>query len=67
MTEPAIFAERYRIIAVDEQSLVLKGVRSGEVVTIKNADPNAPFTQEEYPLGKLIALTDPSKETENPS
>jgi hypothetical protein len=63
MKEPAIFGERYRVIAVDEQSLVLKGVRSGEVLTINNADPATPFSQEDYPPGKLIALTDPSQDT----
>jgi hypothetical protein len=35
-------------------------VLSGDVVTILNSEPEIPLTQEEYPLGKLIALTDPS-------
>jgi hypothetical protein len=61
MKEPAIFAERYRVIAVDALSLVLKGVRSGEVVTITNADPTTPFTPKDYPPGKLIAISDPAK------
>ena len=61
MKEPAIFTERYRVVAVDAHSLVLKGVRSGEVVTIQNADPTTPFTQQDYPPGKLIAITDPAK------
>jgi hypothetical protein len=30
------------------------------VLTIVNSEPEIPLTQEEYPLGKLIALTDPS-------
>ena len=67
MSEPALFRERYRVVAVDEQSLVLKGVRSGEVITITNADPSTPFTTTDYPLGKLIALTDPSKSAPKPS
>ncbi len=29
-------------------------------LTIVNSEPEIPLTQEEYPLGKLIALTDPS-------
>lgn len=65
MTNDAIFGQRYRVVAVDERNLVLKGVFSGEVVTIVSADPATPFTQEEYPLGKLIALSDPSQELAN--
>ena len=63
MNDDAIFTQRYRVVAVDERNLVLKGIHSGEVVTIVSADPTTPFTQEEYPLGKLIALSDPSQET----
>ncbi len=61
MTDHAIFGQRYRVVAVDERNLVLKGIHSGEVVTIVSADPAIPFTQEDYPLGKLIALSDPSQ------
>lgn len=60
MKETAIFDERYRVIAVDDQSLVLRGVRSGDVLTITNADPKTPLRQEDYPPGKLIALSDPA-------
>jgi hypothetical protein len=60
MKETALFDERYRVIAVDEQSLVLRGVRSGDVLTITNADPQTPLREEDYPLGKLIALSDPA-------
>jgi hypothetical protein len=62
MTDHAIFEQRYRVVAVDARNLVLKGVSSGEVVTITNADPTAPFSQQDYPPGKLIALSDPSRE-----
>ena len=41
MKETALFDERYRVIAVDDQSLVLRGVRSGDVLTITNADPQS--------------------------
>jgi hypothetical protein len=61
----SIFGERYRVVAVDDQNLVLKGVFSGEVVTITSADPSTPFSQEEYPPGRLIALSDPSQEVPN--
>jgi len=48
------------VIAVDEQSLVLRGERSGEVLTVTNADSETVLSEEDYPLGKLIALSDPS-------
>jgi len=65
MDNNAIFEERYRVIAIDEQNLILRGVRSGEVLTIKNADPEHPLTEKEYPPGKLIALNDPSTDTQS--
>jgi hypothetical protein len=60
MDNKAIFDEKYRVIAIDEQNLILRGIRSGEVLTIKNADPENPLTARDYPPGKLIALNDPS-------
>ena len=60
MEKSAIFEEKYRVIAVDEQSLVLRGERSGEVLTVTNADSETVLSEEDYPLGKLIALSDPS-------
>ncbi len=65
MENDAIFTQRYRVVAVDERNLVLKGIHSGEVVTIVSADPTTPFTQEDFPLGKLIALDDPSQGAAN--
>ena len=65
MDNNAIFGERYRVIAIDEQNLILRGIRSGDVLTIKNADPENPLTEEDYPPGKLIALNDPSTETQS--
>jgi hypothetical protein len=56
----AIFDEKYRVVAVESQSLTIRGVRSGEVLTIVNPDPETPLTTAEYPPGKLIALSDPS-------
>jgi hypothetical protein len=38
----------------------LRGVRSGDVLTIINPEPQFPLTLAEYPVGKLIALSDPS-------
>ncbi len=60
----AIFDEQYRVVAIDSQRLVIRGVRSGEVLVI-NADPEVPLVPEDYPLGKLIALSDPSAATAN--
>ena len=58
--ETSIFAERYRVVAVESDRLLLRGVRSGEVLTIINPEPEIPLTPEDYPPGKLIALSDPS-------
>lgn len=54
-----IFSERYRVIAVDSQSLVIRGISSGEVLVI-NSDPTFPLNQESFPVGKLIELSDPA-------
>lgn len=54
-----IFGETYRVLAVESQSLTIQGVRSGEVLTIVNPNPETPLSAEEYPPGKLIALSDP--------
>jgi hypothetical protein len=59
-TGTSIFEERYRVIAVESDRLVLRGVLSGEVLTIISPEPETPLNPRDYPLGKLIALTDPS-------
>jgi len=64
-TPKSIFDEKYRVIAVESQRLVVQGVVSGSVLTINNTAPEIPLTEEDYPLGKLIALTDPSNATPN--
>lgn len=64
-TETSIFQERYRVVAVESDRLVIRGVLSGEVLTIINPEPETPLSQKDYPLGKLIALTDPSTESLN--
>lgn len=63
-TRMEIFDEQYRVVAVDSQHLVIRGVRTGEVLVI-NADPEVPLEQADYPLGKLIALSDPSTAAPN--
>jgi hypothetical protein len=61
----AIFDETYRVIAVESQSLTIRGNISGEILTIVNPAPESPLTQEDYPVGQLIALTDPSAAAAN--
>jgi hypothetical protein len=61
MGKKLIFDEKYRVVGVEGDRLLLRGVRSGDVVTVMNPQPETPLTQEEYPVGKLIALTDPSR------
>jgi hypothetical protein len=61
----AIFDENYRVVAVESQRLTIQGVLSGEIMTIVNTAPESPLTQEDYPLGQLIALTDPSSSLQN--
>jgi hypothetical protein len=58
-TRGEIFDEKYRVVAVESQSLTIRGVRSGKVLTIMNPDPETPLSSTEYPPGKLIALSDP--------
>jgi hypothetical protein len=56
----SIFDEQYRVVAIEGDCLFIRGILSGDVLTIVNPEPETPLTQEDYPLGKLIALTDPS-------
>jgi hypothetical protein len=64
-TETSIFEERYRVVAVDSNRLLLRGTLSGQVLTIVNPAPEIPLTMEDYPPGKLILLTDPSTAAPN--
>jgi hypothetical protein len=64
-TEKSIFEEHYRVVAVEQNQLRVRGILSGTVLTIINPEPETPLTQENYPPGKLIALTDPSTEPLN--
>jgi hypothetical protein len=64
-TQKSVFDQQYRVVAVQSDRLLVRGILSGEVLTIINDDPDTPLTQEDYPLGKLIVLTDPSIATLN--
>jgi hypothetical protein len=63
--QASIFDEKYRVVAIQGDQLVIKGVVSGNVLTIVNPEPATPLTMEDYPPGKLIALTDPSAAAPN--
>jgi hypothetical protein len=65
MSESELFGEKYRVVAVEAQSLLLQGVHSGELLKIHNADSAHPLTEEDYPVGRLIALSNPSSEWAN--
>jgi hypothetical protein len=51
------------VVGIESDRLMVRGVHSGDVLTILNPEPAMPLSQEEYPVGKLIALTDPSATT----
>jgi hypothetical protein len=59
-TGKSIFDEQYRVVAIESDRLVVRGVSSGEVLTIVNPEPTTPLSQKDFPPGKLIALSDPS-------
>ena len=61
----SIFDEKYRVVGVESDRLRVRGVHSGDVLTILNPEPEFPISQEDYPVGKLIALTDPAKALPN--
>ncbi|MGA8505149.1 MAG: hypothetical protein WB762_06030 [Candidatus Sulfotelmatobacter sp.] len=61
----SIFDEKYRVVGVENDRLRVRGVHSGDVLTILNPQPEFPISQEDYPVGKLIALTDPSETQAN--
>ncbi|MGD1025395.1 MAG: hypothetical protein ABR880_21640 [Candidatus Sulfotelmatobacter sp.] len=61
----SIFDEKYRVVGVENDRLRVRGVHSGDVLTILNPEPEFPISQEDYPVGKLISLTDPSKALPN--
>jgi len=61
----SLFDEEYRVVGVEGDRLLLRGVHSGAVLTILNSEPETPLTQEEYPIGKLVALSDPASALPN--
>lgn len=63
--KPELFNEEYKVLAVESQSLTVQGVRSGEVLTIVNQNPEIPLTPADYPPGVLISLSDPFRRPAN--
>jgi len=61
----SLFDEEYRVVGVEGDRLLLRGVHSGAVLTVLNSEPEIPLTQEEYPIGKLVALSDPADALQN--
>ena len=56
----SIFDEKYRVVGIEADRLVVRGEQSGEILTIVNPQSEEPLSQADYPVGKLIAITDPS-------
>ena len=52
-------------MAVDDHDLIVRGVHSGEILTIRRADSGMPISKEEYPVGGLLMLGDPTANPEN--
>jgi hypothetical protein len=64
-TDNGLCNEKYRVVAVEAERLTIKGLITGTVLTIVNSDPAMPLSAEQYPLGKLVALSDPSASAPN--
>jgi len=54
-----------QVVAVEAERLTVKGIITGTVLTIVNSNPAMPLSAEQYPLGKLVALSDPSASAPN--
>ncbi len=54
-----IFDEEYKVVAVESQRLVIRGVLSGNVLVIKPS-PEFPLSEEAFRVGQLITLSDPA-------
>jgi hypothetical protein len=57
----SVFDENYQVLSVDGDRLLVRGVRSGDVLTIVSFEPYTPLNENEYPVGKIISLTDPGE------
>jgi len=59
-----IFDEEYKVVAVESQRLIIRGVLSGNVLVIKTV-PELPLREEPVHVGQLIRLSDPATEAPN--
>ena len=57
----SIFDEQYRVVGVEGDRLTVKGTQTGDVFTIIPPEPQDPLSRDEYPVGRLISLSDPSE------
>ena len=64
-SDTGFFSEKYRVVAVEAERLTIQGIITGKVLTIINSDAGSPLTAEQYPFGKLIALSNPSASAPN--
>jgi hypothetical protein len=58
----AIFDEEYRVIAVESQRIVIRGVLSGNELVIRTS-LEFPLSEEAFPVGQLIRLSDPASQS----
>ena len=61
----SVFDEKYRVVGIDGNRLLVRGVHSGDVLSILNSEPESPLSHTDYLVGKLIALTDPGTAPRN--
>ena len=61
----SIFDEQYRVVAVESDRLLDRGILSGNVLTIVNIQLETALTQENSLLGKIVTLTEPSTSPRN--
>jgi hypothetical protein len=56
----SVFDEKYRVVGMEGDRLLVRGVHSGDLLTIRSSEPEIPISPYDYPVGKLIALTNPA-------
>ena len=61
----SLFDEKYRVVDVQSDHLLVQGVKSGDVLTIRGAQVGPPLSEENYRVGQLIALSDPARKPPN--
>ena len=54
-----IFDEEYKVVAIESQRLIIRGVLSGNVLVIKSV-PELHLGEEAVQVGQVITLSDPA-------